>query len=74
MQGDKLAHERGVKSVHAEEAAKKKIHHIKNHLEGIKVMLGKYESLMAFDYGRVGDLAHVERLLSEAWEFISETS
>ena len=62
-----------VKSVHAAEAAQKHMKEIKELLGLIGTEMQKYESLTAFDYEHVGGLAHVGELLSEAWEFISET-
>lgn len=62
-----------VKSIHAREAAEKRMKEIKQLLALIGTEMQKYESLQSFDYGHVGDLGHVEELLGEAWDFISET-
>jgi len=59
-------------SVHAREAAEKHMKKIKQSLDLIGTEMQKYESLNNFHYGHVGDLAHVEELLGEVWEFISE--
>jgi hypothetical protein len=62
-----------VHSVHAEAELKDKIESVKQSLEMISTELQKYESLQMVHYGHVGDLGHVDELLVEAWEFISET-
>lgn len=60
-------------SANAEEEARVKLNRIRLTLEAVKVALGKYESLQRFHYGHVGDLGHIEILLTEAHLFIQET-
>ena len=59
-------------SAAARTAAEKKMKEIKGLLEGISTQMEKYESLDAYHCGHVGDLVHIEELLGEAYEFISQ--
>jgi len=64
------------KQIYSENArgeAEKRIEEIKQLLTLIGTELGKYESLKRFNYGHVGELGHVEEILGDVWEFISET-
>ena len=61
-----------VYSATARTAAEKKMKEIKGLLEGIGTQLERYESLEMYHYGHVGSLGHIEELLGEAYEFITE--
>jgi hypothetical protein len=62
-----------VYSENARGESEKHIREIRQLLNLISVEVEKYESLKRFHYGHVGDLGHIEEVLNEAWEFISET-
>jgi len=57
----------------AKEAVNKHIKEIDHLLMNLITEMGKYKSLKRAHYGYVGDLAYVEELLVQVWEFLAET-
>ena len=63
-----------VYSVHAQQAVDKHIKEIDQLMNLISTEMGRYKSLQRAHYGHAGDLAYVEEVLAQAWEFIAETT
>jgi hypothetical protein len=59
-------------SVHAADAMQNKIKEVRQLLKMIGIEVQKYESLTMVNPRQVGEMAEIERLLDETWEFISE--
>jgi len=61
-----------VYEVHAKDEMQNKIKEVRQLLKMIGIEVQKYESLTMVNPRQVGEMAEVERLLDETWEFISE--
>jgi len=61
-----------VYSVHAQEAGKAQLADVQELLTAIDVQMQKFDSIRDWEWGNVGDLGHIEEVLSELYGFIVE--
>lgn len=62
-----------VYSVNATEELQAHLKKVDQLLRAITTEMQKYQTLRYATYGHVGDVGHVEDLLTQAYEFVAET-